>query len=264
MSTACDRLAELLGVEPEQACPRGRFPSLGVRRIARCEDPEADLGRAAEVERGQCVAYHVTDHPDTVRRALARCVPLDRPRDEGFDELGPGLYVSAVPEIWMHRSRDKWRFLQGLTPAQRRRLADAILSSWQLRQPGYLTPHEREQARQDLERWVQDGRSPIVHLASQPYNVEFWRPEFLRPLGIAPGPQPEAVPVRFRGEYAELDRVPSRRALETLKEAGLDGAYFRDAAVSWPQLVIWRNEAVEQFGDYTPPACPKTDRPGKR
>lgn len=222
-----------------------------VRRVVNAVDPHATFGNAAiPTDLGYSVGWHVTDDPYGAADALVRGVKVTLKHRGTFQDLGPGLYVSAVPEYWISRSSRKWEFLKRLDGHQRRRLALAILKHPNIRELGYISKSERRSALRDLRAFVETGRGEyITHLAGQPYNIRFWQPSFLRPLEIEPGGQPVAVEVRFVGCYAELSRYPTAREFGRLYSFNLDGAFLSGGFAADPQLVIWRNKAIIRFGD---------------
>jgi hypothetical protein len=222
-----------------------------VRQVVDASDPEADFGHAANTtDQGYAVSYHVTDDPSGVEQALVAGVKVTAKHKGTFQDLGPGFYVSAAPQLWMGRARSKWEFLKRLDKRQRHRLAVAILRHPHMRESGYLTKFEKGYVVRDLRSFVDSGYGDIiVGLAGQPYNIRFWEPEFLAPLGIEPGRQPTAVEVWFRGGYAELTRTPTSREFGRLWAFGFDGAFVKIGMIADPQLVIWKNAAILRFGD---------------
>ncbi len=235
-------------------------PLEGVRRIV-CTTvaAESDFGNAANCANGTGVAVHVTDDPDRVLALLSgnmRLVAEPVEADPRIDyEFGPGLYVSAVPHVWMGRSEGKWQFLQNLTEPQRWTLGEAILRHPNARL-GYLTETELTYVRRQVELLQQGHTAGLRTLAEQPFNTATWKPIFLEPLGIAPGPQAHRVPIEFQGRFAELTGYPSRSLFLQLFEAGLDGAYSPGHLMGPdPQLVIWRASAIVRFGQWTTAAA---------
>jgi len=220
---------------------------------------ERAFGNAGYVEDGELLTYHVTDDPERVIRALERGLPIAETRDVGkYGDIGPGLYVSATPQLWTGRARSKWDFLQDMSPSRRQRLADAIADDRALRpEERYVTSSEREYAHRILDEFVRDGKSwrMLVDLSGQPYNIRFWEPRFLKPLEISPGPQPQVIEVRLRGRFKELlgnHGIIAPELVERLQEAGVDGIFERGGMMSTPQLVVWNNSAVVRFDGWAP------------
>lgn len=214
------------------------------------------LGSAAYAENHKLVAYHVTDDPSRVAAALKAGKKLTATYGPGrgrYNELGPGLYVSAAPNLWVARSVGKWDFLKRITPQEKKKLAAAILNDRNMK-GNYLTVREKETVARDVRNFL-DSSSPnagsfIVGLAGQPYNIAFWRPEFLRPLGIEPAPQPEEVEVHIKGRFVDLSRgYGGLQSWRPYLMAGYDGAFVKGFD---SQLVVWRNKAVVRFGSYYP------------
>ena len=210
-------------------------------------------------ENGILSCVHVTDDPSPVIEALEKGEPLTETYERAVKgrmaELGPGLYCSNAPELWMGRSRRKWEFAQNLTREQRERLAEAVLNHPHMTWPDYLTESEKEILRRDLQNFVETGHvGYLVEAANQPYNIPVWKPEFLRPLGIEPGPQPQSVPVEAEGPIVRVHAPISREVAEALQRAGVKGACDPGSFMgNYPQCVIWSNEAIRRFGDYTRP-----------
>ncbi len=271
-SPACIGLAELYGIERAVECElQGtRYPTLqqaGIRRIVDTTRLDAEdagwhgpLGFAAAVdpEAGEAVCYHVTDDPERVADRLRSCLPIASGRDVGkYGDLGPGLYCSNAPQVWMGRSRRKWDFLARLTPAQKTRLEDYLEAQVEDEaHRGYISEREREYAVRTI-GYVRDGRNPadaLVVVAEQPYNVRFAEPKVLEPLGIQPGAQPTVVEVKVRGRFAEVEGHPSWDVVDALRRAGLHGAFHVGGWTGSPQLVTWDDAAVREF-DGVRPEC---------
>jgi len=244
-----DEALASVGCESRQRC--------GVLGVAKPGSMTMPAGYIDESGVLSCV--HVTDDPSPVVEALQTGQPLtdtyERVVKGRMAELGPGLYCSNAPELWMGRSRRKWEFLDRLTREQRERIAQAVLNHPHMTWPDYLTPSEKEIARRDLENFVETGHGGfLVGLAGQPYNIPVWKPEFLEPLGIKPGPQPQTVPVEADGPIARVQAPITREVAEALQRAGFTGACDPGSLMGgYPQCVIWHNKAVRRFGDYTRP-----------
>ena len=220
------------------------------------EEAQSVLGNAAFVETpGRISTIHLTDNPEPVIEGLRGGRSISETREGG--DIGPGLYASAAPQLWTGRSRNKWDFLQRLDQPKRQELADAIGKKLlQQRQDGYNTQAEFDYAMRDLDQWVETGLAPepVADLATQPFNIAFWKPEFLDPLGIQAGKQPLEIPMELEGRFARLKRTPSPEEVEGLKQSGFDGAFFSGGISEPPQIVVWNNNAVVRFGDYTKPS----------
>lgn len=204
-------------------------------------------GAAWITPEGWLAGIHVTDGPSALLEALAS--PNSLAETYGPDrrpELGPGLYLSACPEVWTCRSSKRFGFLARLAPGERRRLADAILADRVFAEPGYLTRHEIEAARDDLRTFVETGEPSVVtHLAGQPFNRSFWTEDFLTPLGIHATGGPAHVLVTARGRFADCTSPwPGREELERLAADGLAGAFQRHGFSTVAQTVIWDKRAI--------------------
>lgn len=244
-----EALAEV-GCKDRKACGVGRVYTPGW----------GSIGPAGYMdENGILACVHVTDDPSPVIEALEQGQPLtetyERKVKERMAELGPGLYCSNAPELWMGRSQRKWEFVQDLTREQRERLAEAVLNHPHMTWPDYLTQSEKETLRRDMEGFVETGHlGYLIGAAYQPYNIPVWKPEFLRPLGIEPGPQPQAIPVEAEGPIVQASAPISREVVQALQKAGVKGACDPGSLMGgYPQCVIWDNEAVRRFGPYEKP-----------
>ncbi|MDP3766906.1 MAG: hypothetical protein Q8S13_02730 [Dehalococcoidia bacterium] len=215
---------------------------------------DADFGSAARIdpETREAVCVHVTDDESPVVEALKRGVPIARSGGDRGD-IGGGLYCSDNPALWMGRSHGKWAFLERLSRGERARLVRAILSSWQFKDRGYLTRHEKERAKRDLLRYVEnpDHKYAVIYASDQPYNVRSWETKFLTALGIAPGRAPKQVEMRVRGRFAKVNRGGiTEDTVAELRGAGAAGAFAPGDFVNPPQLVAWDNDAVRKFGPF--------------
>jgi len=209
-----------------------------------------DVRGVGHAEGDVLVSYHVTDRPVEVVRFLKRRGALVKAYGEKgrTAELGPGFYASGVPDYWISRARGKWAFLTGLDKRSSARLTHA------LRQKLLADRRARHITASELARGVRTTRyvdrelfdaSALTELATQPYAIPFWKPEFLSPLGIAPGSRPGVVELRVRGLFAELTRThPEASVLRTLRRAGLQGAFMRSGMVTNPELVVWDPRAI--------------------
>lgn len=210
-------------------------------------DPDHALGFAGVYsERQRAIkAWHVTNDAQRAIRIVQSGMPLTE-MGHGLQELGPGFYMSAVPNIWIGRATSKWNFLEHLDEAQRLSLADALGPIvLEQRQTGYITESEYKRANRDLELFVDDANvGCVIQLAGQPHNISFWKPEFLKPLGIKPGKEPEIVEVLARGIFAGFSDQPREKEIEGLLQDGFDGCYLRGGLMTVAQMVVWRNEAI--------------------
>ena len=106
---------------------------------------------------------------------------------------------------------------------------------------------EYERAKRDM-TYVLEGHyepSILTMMAGQPYNIKFWEPKYLAPLGIEPGRKPRVLEVRVDGKFGEVgqshpesvaspDPTPRRRC----------GAFTRAGISTNPELVIWDPKAI--------------------
>lgn len=213
-------------------------------------DPDRALGYAGVYnERRKAIrAWHVTNDAKQTIELIESGIPLLEMGGEHRDlrELGPGLYMSAVPQLWIGRATKKWEFLEHLNPMQRQVLADAlgeiVLGQ---RQTGYITEGEYEMANKDLGYFAEKGSvGHVLQLAGQPFNIGFWKPDFLKPLGIKPGPEPEVVEFLVQGIFAGFDNQPQTRDIKDTIKGGLSGCFLRGGLVNIAQMVVWRDDAI--------------------
>ena len=223
------------------------------------EDDNYKLGHAAWFEGNELVGIHVTDNPEKVARILKTGADIGYSYNSGqirTEELGSGLYISAIPQSWMGRSPGKYDFAKHLTSQQKKRLADAILNHPSVIDTHYLASFEREYVRRDVKKFLDTNTSDaidfIVSLAGQPYNIRFWEPDFLAPLGIKAAKQPEQVEVRAKGKFIDLtDRQGDYKLMEKLRP-DFQGAFAKQGFTSTGQCCIWKTKAITKFGSLYP------------
>ena len=91
-------------------------------------------------------------------------------------------------------------------------------------------------------------------LAGQPYNIPFWKQEYLSPLGIKQTAPPLQIPVTAKGKFADLADVGvSDEIINHLKSDGYHGAFVKPSFSTIPQSVVWDTNAIKQFGEKTFP-----------
>lgn len=218
---------------------------------------DSALANAAHMDpaTGELIATHITSNPqpalDALRRGQVRIGRFSK-----FGDIGPGLYASGIPQLWVGRASSKWDFLQRLSRSDRERMHQAALDHPNMTSPSYLSQEEKRVARRDLDQWLEDGVSEwaVLRLGDQPYNMRLWEPKFLKPLGIEPGTQPQLVDVRLRGRFLHAAREPRLRnftdeLVDRLQAAGFAGAFERQGFISTAQIVVWDGRAVRRFGD---------------
>lgn len=209
------------------------------------------LGSAA-VDRGKSLeTYHVTDNPSPVQDRLKSGQTLREGRKEGkYGDYGTGLYGSAAPELWMGRAQGKWSFLKDLDQHKRMELAEKILDAPGA-QRGYVTQIERENLQRWMNEYVQTGNPNLaVFAAEQPYNISFWKPEFLKEVGLEQKAAPKIEKMNLQGRFAKLEGQPTQEEAMAIKNAGFDGAFVSGGFGHYPQIVVWNNDAVKKFGIY--------------
>lgn len=221
-------------------------------RIRRIIDTRAwdDIPGIGRIDDGVLTSYHVTDTPEKVFAFLRRrgnLVAAYGPRGE-HAELGPGLYLSGVPEYWVSRSRGKWSFLGKLSLEKGAALCAQLSQDLaRLRERGYVSRNEHDHGQDVIAQVLAGKQEPeiLTTVAGQPYNISFWKPEYLRPLGIDPAPKPRALKVGIRGVLAELQSTLHDPALfRRLRHLGVDGVYVRSSFASNPELCLWSSRAI--------------------
>ena len=210
-----------------------------------------DIPGIGFIENGALVTYHVTDDPERVRRMLARGdVRLMAAYGKAgqHSELGSGLYVSGNPDFWVGRARGKWDFLKTLSGDKLHLLLILLRDEIEdLKKKKWLSSSEYERGIRDL-KYVEDGHydaTILTMFAGQPYNIAFWKPEVLKPLGIEPGRKPRVLEIRVAGELADIRGGYSAPLFRRLRRAGVVGAYTRASMATNPELVIWNPRAVK-------------------
>jgi hypothetical protein len=221
------------------------------------DDAYADyfLKNAGWFADGAIHAIHVTDSPDTLVSNIESGIDLSKGRG-GLDvgDLGGGLYGSNAPQLWEGRAVGKYDFMDGLDLGQKKRLGEAILSHRNLHETGYLTESEREYAERICRSWMEGkmNGSALAILAGQPYNVRFWEPTFLKPLGIDPsGRQPERVEFEAVGRFLKVDGGLDLADVPKLREK-YDGAFVA-GGMAYPQFVVWKNSALRSVKKFVDP-----------
>jgi hypothetical protein len=200
---------------------------------------------------GLIKGIHVTDHPQNMLDTLKQGIPVG---DRQHGDLGNGFYFSAAPQIWTSRSVGKWDFLQTMTPQQKQALAMALKKSITELPPSYIGQHERDNANRYIDEFLTGRYDPgvLVNLAGQPYNLQFWKPEYLQSLGIQPPQQPQEIEVSVAGRFAQLEQNIWDTQADELRAQGFDGAFTQGGFSTTPQFVVFHNAAIKQFGPWVP------------
>lgn len=214
-------------------------------------DDQWRLGNAAIAGEGEIYGYHVTSNPKKILDSINS--PKKLTATYGYarqNELGPGLYISAVPHFWMGRAPNKFDFLNDLTDAQKSALANAILTNGSMTQPGYLSDGEKKQVQRDVQEFLNGNSQAIIHLSGQPYNIVFWQPEFLKPLGIESSQSPTQLKVHLKGKFVSLEAHTGHVARwgQFIRQ-GFDGGFTKGGFSTNPELVVWRKEAIVKIGE---------------
>lgn len=157
------------------------------------------------------VSYHVTTDPDRVLRQLKAGSDL-RITGVSLGDKGRGLYVSGVPEYWIHRGRVVERVVS--LARQRNKVPDLL--DWlerevdRMRDTRYISESEATFAK----RLISDLRAnrvrldAVTELFGQPYNAS-WE-EAARVIGVEPKSlRPARVRVELSGRFLDLTDMSS-------------------------------------------------------
>lgn len=230
-----------------------------IERLIHTSSPawqDSELGAAAYLKDRAMQGFHVTDNPGVVKDVLASGGSL-RSADRWHPELGTGLYISDAPQYWSGRSAKKWDFLKNLDDQQKTRLLDHLTKEVDdLNANKRLTESEYNYGTRDI-GYVKSGKLPpdilVGTLANQPFNIRFSDPSYLEKLGIPSSKQPDIVPVKAKGLFAELKSHLHNDEAQALLDAGVQGGFTRSGWSTNPEMVIWDANAVREFGDWRRP-----------
>jgi len=222
-------------------------------------DEQYMLRNAAALRGRNIVGWHVTDNSRRMRQVVKKSGSIMKAYGSrgGTAELGPGLYMSAVPQVWVGRSTDKWSFLKELSKSDVKKLATSVEKDIdRMKDAGHISGSEAEYAYRDI-GYVKSGQADadvLVRFAGMPYSVAFWKSDYLQRLGLQRGNKgPMVVEIRVQGKYAKIDRGHATHgALRTLRRGGFDGAFMSGGWSNEPQLVVWNTKAIKWVGKDEP------------
>lgn len=187
---------------------------------------EYRLRNIAEVRPDRIVSYHVTDDPGRVLNLVRSPRRLIRALTHG--DLGPGLYMSAIPSMWSHRSRRRWDAFAKYDQRQRRRIQDAAVGELVSRGKGYVTDCEYDRFIDHLQRYVDSGDVEYLALtAGQPYNIEYGAAICSRAGTPAPD-TPSVIAFELVGRFVDLTKVRGE-LLDPCREVLVQRGYMRRA-----------------------------------
>lgn len=232
-------------------------------------DESRVIGAAAVLPENLLVSAHVTDDPTVMIRVLEQGLDLQTMRPWG--DLCGGLYVSSFPQIWRSRSRKKWEFMETLSPADSKRLAQAVLRKLEEdRRSGRLSEREYERGKRDVEHyWIDQGNwQVLLNISTLPYAINIQ--QLAKDEGLANPFEPSVVEVVFEGRYlnstAEVwkdsrplaakfmdmdeDMITQQEICQTWRTLGWDGAFTKAAMGTNPELVIWNADRILKFGSW--------------
>lgn len=207
-----------------------------------------DFGKAACEDDGVIVAWHVTDEPQKIVAMLRKRTNfLKAYGSKGqTSELGPGFYVSCIPDFWASRSTKKWAFLKTLGEIQKAKILQALKDEVALQaararlsktEVGFAERlFKQSEAENDLDT--------LVMLASQPYGIAWHRDSWLSAVGVRNEP-PSAVKVIVRGSFAELGASrPSASTLRAVRKQGLDGVFTKGSMSSNAEMCVFHGRSL--------------------
>lgn len=207
------------------------------------------LGNAGVIENGEILGWHITDNPNKIlevingNKKLTATYGASRGR---YSELGPGLYISAVPHMWEVRSSNKWDFIKDLTDKQRSILANYVRNHKNMTEKGYLSTNEKERMLKDIDNFEKDPRHDyaLQFAQGQPYNIQISKPEVLQSLGINPGTQPTTLEFKLKGRFVDLSDDHRFPVIVKFIKDGFDGAFIKGGFSGDPQICIWKKESI--------------------
>ena len=230
----------------------------------------------AEIKEGRnyLVTKHVTDDPQNVILTLTRGENIAEGRIH--EDLGGGLYASDMPEYWMGRSLRRYDILKTLDYDQRLAMTQAIRKEKVEEEfPGYLSLSERNYLEERLEEWVETGNNGLWYIfANQPFNVQI--EELVQNVLHQKPYQAHVVEMRLAGKFFDLTETSklldlkisvyvnqkfpqgimlSPKAMYSvyLRDMGYDGMFTRMGFNKNPEIVVWNNSAIMQFGSWINP-----------
>ena len=233
------------------SAPRGADVDF-VSRTIDTRDPnsidEMSFRGAAHMEGDELVTFHVTDDPEQLSRNLDAGVDLAS--HGGVDDLGVGLYGSDSPSMWATRSRGKWDFLSKISDGDRSAIADSLANEIEKQKTNrYITPGEYERAMEGIRDFARmDATYGVRQLAGQPYNIRFWRRDWLSDAGVDVDPNPiHVVEIRAKGKFGVLDQYISGDEARRMQAADYDGALVTNSMSTIAQMVIWNADAITGY-----------------
>jgi hypothetical protein len=219
------------------------------------KEGDNDFGNAAQVSNdGFIIIYHVTDNNNLVNSLAAGQNPKDTyiTDETKREELGSGVYGSAVPEFWANRSSNKYGFLKDLPKEKQKALANKIKDTLnQYISKGYITPSEYEYGVKSVREYEKIGtENQLLSVAEQPYNIRFWENDYLKDLGIENDGIPNVVAIKAKGNFAEFSDAPylTKADVDKLIASGIDGAFVGGGFVNNPELVIFNKGQLKDIG----------------
>lgn len=227
------------------------------------DEDQNKIGNAGEVGNGVITGYHVSDNPENLMKTFngPKKLTATYGKKSRYAEMGPGLYLSGVPNMWMNRSNGKWDFLKTLTPDQKQALANKLMhdqvfvgkkykdNDGSEKIYNYISQHEKEMGFRDIKNWLDSGfDGMLVGLAGQPFNIRFWEPEYLRDLGIKPGQPPKIVKVTVSGKFVNMkSHIFDWPYISKMIRAGYDGGFNPGGYTGNPEMCVWRKEAIKNI-----------------
>ena len=217
------------------------------------QDDYREFGNAAQVIEGAIIMYHLSDSDKLVNELEEGNLISETydTSDVKKEELGAGVYGSAIPEYWVARSTDKYEFIKTLSVEKRKELCNKLkdtLNDYAL--GGYITQSEYQYAITGIREFEKTGSiSQILTVAGQPYNIRFWENDYLKSIGVENTLLPKVIALKAKGVFVEFSDAPylTKKDTDILISLGVDGAFVAGGIISNPEMVIFNTEAIEGY-----------------
>jgi len=205
------------------------------------------LGGAAIARDGSITGWHVTSQPDVLLSDIVKGRIFDDAH--AMRELGPGLYVSAVPRYWLGRAGKTGEVLLNLTKRERTTLAKGVIADVRrLTSTGYITRRESDQAHRMVSSFMQGNNESMVIVAGQPWNVPMGDQSWLESHGLGHRYLDSVmVEIQAKGRFVEVSRSLRGNEWKRLART-FDGAIKRNTMTTNPEAVIWNVDAITHVG----------------
>jgi len=206
------------------------------------------LGGAAIARDGSITGWHVTAQPDEILRDIVRGRIFDE--SHSYRELGPGLYVSAVPTYWLGRLGNADKVIKSLSTTERHVMALAVNDEIdKLSNRGYISKSEAASGHRMISSFLEGNDASLGILSSQPWNIKLSDRQWLKDHGLGHrAVKTTMIEIKAKGRFVEVYR--SLRGNEWKRLArNFDGAIKRNSMGQNPEAVIWNVDAITFVGD---------------